>query len=89
MYLPGGRLGNMISSYLMMLWVKLENGYIAYLDAESSAVMKRYFDTIDMPVLERSLCDYKYAYILLNFQFVEILNRISSEIFLGRLTAAM
>ena len=62
MYLPGGRLGNMISSYLMMLWVKLENGYIAYLDAETSAVMKRYFESIDMPVLEDSLCDYKFAY---------------------------
>ena len=61
MYLPGGRLGNMISSYLMMLWVRLENGYTAYLDADTSVVMKRYFESIDMPVLEERFCDYKYV----------------------------
>ena len=61
MYLPGGRLGNMISAYLMMLWVKLENGYDAFLDADTSAVMRRYFENIDMPVLEESLCNYKYV----------------------------
>ena len=62
MYLPGGRLGNMISAFLMMLWVKLENGYAAYLDAETSAVLRRYFENIDMPVLEESLCNYKCVY---------------------------
>ena len=67
MYLPGGRLGNMISSYLMMLWVRLENGYTAYLDAETSAVMKRYFESIDMPVLEERFCDYKYVYLHLKY----------------------
>ena len=88
MYLPGGRLGNMISSYLMMLWVKLENGYIAYLDADTSAVMKRYFENIDMPVLEKSLCDYKFAYILVKHFYFSIKSPFL-ELFLGRLTAAM
>ena len=73
----------------MMLWVKLENGYIAYLDADTSAVMKRYFENIEMPVLESSLCDYKFAFIiLLNFLFRASLKSLILELFLGRLTAA-
>jgi hypothetical protein len=65
MYLPGGRLGNMISSFLMMLWVKLESSsssssdFVVYLDKESHKVMGRYFENLEMPVLEESLCDYK------------------------------
>ncbi len=59
MYPPGGRLGNMISSYLMLFWLRLEHGFDVYLDRESVQVMGRYFASLDMPVLEDSLCDYR------------------------------
>ena len=29
-YFPGGRLGNMLSAYLNLLWMKLDFGYDTY-----------------------------------------------------------
>ena len=34
-YFPGGRLGNMLTSYLTLLWLKLEFGYDTYYEKES------------------------------------------------------
>ena len=39
-YFPGGRLGNMLTSYLTLLWLKLEFGYDTYYEKESYYVSK-------------------------------------------------
>ena len=37
-YFPGGRLGNMITAYLTLLWMKLEFGYDVYFEKEAYQV---------------------------------------------------
>ena len=37
-YFPGGRLGNKLTAYLMLLWLKLEFGFDIYFEKESYLV---------------------------------------------------
>ena len=42
-YFPGGRLGNMLTTYLTLYWLKLEFGYDTYYEKEAYYVSATYF----------------------------------------------
>ena len=42
-YFPGGRMGNMITAYLTLLWMKLEFNYDVYLEKQSYLVSNNCF----------------------------------------------
>ena len=59
-YFPGGRLGNAITAYLTLFWVKLEYGLDTYFEKESYDLLKLYFENVDdHKVLEEDLCNWK------------------------------
>jgi len=60
-YFPGGRLGNMLTSYLTLLWLKLEFGYDTYYEKEAFQFLNKIFANINgtVNVLEDSLCDWQ------------------------------
>ena len=61
-YIPHDQnLGNVISAYLILLWINLEHGYSVYVDKASHNQLKFYFKNVDqtpVKVLEESLCDW-------------------------------
>jgi len=60
-YFPGGRMGNMITAYLTLLWMKLEFNYDVYLEKQSYLFMNLIFKNINetTKVLEDGLCDWR------------------------------
>ena len=42
-YIPGGRLGNKMSAFLMLLWLKLDFGFDVYYPKDDYEVRKWYF----------------------------------------------
>ena len=60
-YFPDGRLGNGLSSYLMMLWVKLDHGLETYMQREAIDMLSQYFVYANTThkVLEEDLCDWR------------------------------
>lgn len=59
-YFPGGRLGNMLTAYLFLLWIKLEHGYDTYFEKESYKYMEYFFANLNgtVKILEEDLCDW-------------------------------
>jgi len=59
-YFPGGRLGNMLTTYLTLYWLKLEFGYDTYYEKEAYYFLDKIFTNINgtVSVLEDSLCDW-------------------------------
>ena len=58
-YFPNGRLGNKLTAYLTLLWIGLETGLEVLYEKESFKVLDHYFENINLPVLEDSLCDWR------------------------------
>ena len=59
-YFPGGRLGNTITSYLTLLWLKLDFGLDTYFEKQSIQLLEQYFENVTQhKVLEEDLCDWK------------------------------
>ena len=59
-YFPGGRLGNMLTAFLTLLWVHWETGLDVYFEKESHDFMNTFFENIDyIPTLEDSFCDWR------------------------------
>ncbi len=42
-YFPGGRMGNMLTAFLMLLWLKLEFGFDVYYEKSSLMVRKCFY----------------------------------------------
>ena len=61
-YIPHDRnLGNVISTYLILLWIHLEHGYNVYMDKAAHLQLKLYFKNVDdtpVKILEEGLCDW-------------------------------
>lgn len=59
-YFPGGRLGNMLTSYLTLYWLKLEFGYDTYYEKEAYFFLDKIFANLNgtVNILEDSLCDW-------------------------------
>ena len=61
-YIPHDRnLGNVISAYLILLWINLEHGYNIYVDKASHNQLKLYFKNVEqtpVKILEEGLCDW-------------------------------
>ncbi len=47
-YFPGGRLGNMISSFLTTYWMYLEHGLDTYLEKEAHDFLSIIFEHVDV-----------------------------------------
>lgn len=60
-YFPEGRLGNKISAYLYLFWLKLDFGLDVYFEKESFDMLNYFFANVrgTMKVLEESLCDWR------------------------------
>ena len=59
-YFPGGRLGNAITAYLTLYWLKLEFGLDTYFERESKDLLEGIFEKADKhKVLEEDLCNWK------------------------------
>ena len=60
-YFPEGRLGNKISAYLYLLWLKLDFGLDVYYEKESFDMLDSIFANVrgTMKVLEDSFCDWR------------------------------
>ena len=59
-YFPGGRLGNTLTAYLNLLWLKLEHGLDTYFEKQSKELLEQYFEKADEhKVLEEDLCNWK------------------------------
>ena len=59
-YFPGGRLGNAITAYLALYWLKLEFGLDTYYEKESKELLEQIFEKADKhKVLEDDLCNWK------------------------------
>ena len=59
-YFPGGRLGNMLTAFLTLYWLKLDFGLDVYLEKEAHQFLDRYFEGInEVKVLEDGLCDWR------------------------------
>jgi hypothetical protein len=50
-YIPGGRLGNMITAYLTLFWLQLDYGYDTYFEKESLNVIDSFsIPSINFPL---------------------------------------
>ena len=60
-YFPEGRLGNKITAYLTLLWLKLDFGLDIYYEKESFENIDYFFENVrgTVKVLEDSLCNWK------------------------------
>jgi hypothetical protein len=60
-YFPEGRLGNKITAYLTLLWLKLDFGLDVYYEKESFENLDYYFENVKgtVKILEDSLCNWK------------------------------
>ena len=59
-YFPGGRLGNTLTSYLTLYWLKLDFGLDTYFEKQSIQLLEKYFENVTAhKVLEEDLCDWK------------------------------
>ena len=61
-YFPEGRLGNKISAFLFLYWLKLDFGLDVYYERESYEVLDYIFANIaetKLKILEDELCDWK------------------------------
>ena len=60
-YFPEGRLGNKITAYLTLLWLKLDFGVDTYYEKESFENLDYYFENVrgTVKILEDSLCNWK------------------------------
>lgn len=59
-YFPGGRLGNMLTAFLTLLWVKLDMNLDVYLEQEAHEFLDHYFEGVSaVNVLEKGLCNWK------------------------------
>jgi len=59
-YFPEGRLGNKITAFAFLYWLKLDFGLDVYYERESYEVLNRIFANVEgkMKVLEDELCDW-------------------------------
>jgi len=60
-YFPNGRLGNAISAFLMLLWVRLDHGLQTFMEKEAVDMLSQYFvfGNSTHKVLEEDLCDWQ------------------------------
>ena len=65
-YFPGGRLGNMLTTYLTLYWLKLEFGYDTYYEKEAYYVSTT-FTTFFVETYTSKVSYTRYTYLLIQY----------------------